>query len=183
LINNEFCSAGRFLTKFQFFVLINIFYEVLNNFFRYRDAGKEVMKVMCEFSECVERASIDEAYLDLTKVVDDRLKQFVESGVSFKEYFNSSKFSSTFVCGYEPSSSGLETWLDESIPYENSDGFGSDDHLIDDGVEDYASDGKQFSNALRLAMGAVIIEEMRKAIYERTEYRCSAGISHNKVSF
>ncbi|KAH7971509.1 hypothetical protein HPB49_025287 [Dermacentor silvarum] len=34
---------------------------------RYRDAGAEVLSVLCQFSEVVERASIDEAYLDLTE--------------------------------------------------------------------------------------------------------------------
>lgn len=33
----------------------------------------------------------------------------------------------------------------------------------------------------RLAVGASIIEEMRAAIYEKTGFRCSAGIAHNKV--
>ncbi|KAH7936176.1 hypothetical protein HPB52_019472 [Rhipicephalus sanguineus] len=34
---------------------------------RYREAGAEVLSVLCQFSEVVERASIDEAYLDLTE--------------------------------------------------------------------------------------------------------------------
>ena len=33
-----------------------------------------------------------------------------------------------------------------------------------------------------LAMAAVIVEEMRAAIFEQTGFRCSAGIAHNKVS-
>lgn len=32
-----------------------------------------------------------------------------------------------------------------------------------------------------LAVTAVIVEEMRTAVYEKTGYRCSAGIAHNKV--
>ncbi|NXX97777.1 POLH polymerase, partial [Centropus bengalensis] len=34
---------------------------------------------------------------------------------------------------------------------------------------------------LQLTMGAVIVEEIRAAIEEATEFRCSAGISHNKT--
>ncbi|NWH75818.1 POLH polymerase, partial [Piaya cayana] len=34
---------------------------------------------------------------------------------------------------------------------------------------------------LQLTMGAVIVEEIRVAIEEATEFRCSAGISHNKT--
>uniref|UniRef100_A0A6B0VDL8 DNA polymerase eta n=1 Tax=Ixodes ricinus TaxID=34613 RepID=A0A6B0VDL8_IXORI len=36
---------------------------------RYRDAGAEVLSVLCQFGAVVQRASIDEAYLDLTPVV------------------------------------------------------------------------------------------------------------------
>jgi nucleotidyltransferase/DNA polymerase involved in DNA repair len=35
----------------------------------------------------------------------------------------------------------------------------------------------------RLAVGAVIAEEMRAAVYSDTGFRCSAGIAHNKVMF
>lgn len=40
---------------------------------RYRDGGKEVIDVMCSFGVCVERASIDEAYIDMTVVIDKML--------------------------------------------------------------------------------------------------------------
>lgn len=33
----------------------------------------------------------------------------------------------------------------------------------------------------RLAVGAVIAEEMRAAVFSKTGFRCSAGIAHNKV--
>ena len=41
---------------------------------KYRKAGREVIEVLLDTGAVVERASIDEAYLDLTKVVDKRLK-------------------------------------------------------------------------------------------------------------
>lgn len=41
--------------------------------FRYRDAGKEVIDVLWSFGVCIERASIDEAYLDMTSVVSEML--------------------------------------------------------------------------------------------------------------
>lgn len=34
---------------------------------------------------------------------------------------------------------------------------------------------------LQLTMGAVIVEEMRVAVEAATGFKCSAGISHNKV--
>ena len=34
---------------------------------------------------------------------------------------------------------------------------------------------------LRLLIAAKIVEEIRKAVYDQTTFRCSAGISYNKV--
>lgn len=41
--------------------------------------------------------------------------------------------------------------------------------------------GKQSSAELQLTVGALIVEEMRAAVEKHTGFRCSAGISHNKV--
>lgn len=57
--------------------------------FRYRDAGREVIAVLNEFSPCVEKASIDEAYLDLTEVVEKRATKVKPSDLR-----------NTFVVGY-----------------------------------------------------------------------------------
>jgi hypothetical protein len=54
---------------------------VINFNCRYRDGGKEVIDVMCSFGVCVERASIDEAYIDMTMVAD---KMFSDSRGSLK---------------------------------------------------------------------------------------------------
>ncbi len=35
----------------------------------YRKAGAEVIKVLSQFSDCLERASIDEAFIDLSEAV------------------------------------------------------------------------------------------------------------------
>ena len=41
---------------------------------RYRDAGAEVIDVFMRHTGCVERASIDEAFIDLTDDVDRRIR-------------------------------------------------------------------------------------------------------------
>lgn len=41
--------------------------------------------------------------------------------------------------------------------------------------------GEQSSADLQLTVGALIVEEMRTAVEKHTGFRCSAGISHNKV--
>lgn len=40
----------------------------------------------------------------------------------------------------------------------------------------------QDTRAQRLAVAGVIVEEIRANIYKETGYRCSAGISQNKVN-
>lgn len=44
-----------------------------------------------------------------------------------------------------------------------------------------ASKAGDNSEELQLFVGALIVEEMRAAVEEHTGFRCSAGISHNKV--
>lgn len=49
-------------------------------FFSYRDASVEVIEVMSRFA-VIERASIDEAYMDLTAAVQQRLKNLNNSQI------------------------------------------------------------------------------------------------------
>nr|XP_018913087.1 PREDICTED: DNA polymerase eta-like [Bemisia tabaci] len=123
---------------------------------RYRDAGREVIKVFSEMCQCVERASIDEAFIDLTDVVEKRLSQPVSVG----------QLPNTFVVGFTPSEvndneegkKGVSEWLES---------------LYDSELDDV--------NTKKLAVGAVVVEEMRAAVYAKTGFRCSAGIAHNKI--
>ena len=34
---------------------------------------------------------------------------------------------------------------------------------------------------LQLAVGAVVVREMRNAVYQKLGFTCSAGVAHNKV--
>ncbi|XP_035212812.1 DNA polymerase eta-like [Stegodyphus dumicola] len=121
---------------------------------KYREAGAKVIDVLCEFSDCVERASIDEAYLDLTSIIQKKMQEAAP--------VTPDQLPNTFVVGWENEDGAsqkneLHKWL--QMIYE-------EDHLYNDKM---------------LAMAAVIVEEMRSAVYERTGYRCSAGIAHNKM--
>ncbi|CAG0921390.1 unnamed protein product [Notodromas monacha] len=138
---------------------------------RYRDASKDVFKVLTSFSDCVERASIDEAYIDLTDIVEKRLKDVRDSGVKLRDYLCAEKFGNTFASGCD---GGIGVWLNKVLPSEESD---EDDEMIDG---DEASE-REFSDHVRLTMGALFVEEMRAAVFEATGFRCSAGISHNKT--
>ncbi|KAK5854108.1 hypothetical protein PBY51_015206 [Eleginops maclovinus] len=138
----------------------------------YREASVEVIEVMSRFA-VIERASIDEAYMDLTDAVQQRLKNMTNKQVE------PDQLRATYIQGYpqsvpeheesvedpaldkeEQRSRGLQQWL-ASLPVPLS--------------------GQQIPADLLLTVGAIIVEEMRAAIEKDTGFRCSAGISHNKV--
>ncbi|EGI69916.1 DNA polymerase eta [Acromyrmex echinatior] len=81
---------------------------------RYRKAGREVIQVIKKHCNVIERASVDEAYLDITDIVDKRL---AASKVSPKQLI--SFLANTYVVGYseinknneEERCKGLQTWI------------------------------------------------------------------------
>lgn len=64
---------------------------------KYRDAGVRVARVLQEFSPLLERASIDEAYLDITDLVETRIHQLQQKTFIFKP----TDFANTFAVGYD----------------------------------------------------------------------------------
>ncbi|EFN80675.1 DNA polymerase eta [Harpegnathos saltator] len=125
---------------------------------RYRKAGHEVIKVIRKHCNVIERASVDEAYLDITDIVEKRLDK-----ISSNELISS--LANTFVVGYseigksdeEERHKGLQTWILDSF---------KELHDI---------------QAQKLAVAGMIVEEIRASIYNETGFRCSAGISQNKI--
>ncbi|BFZ11944.1 hypothetical protein BsWGS_14983 [Bradybaena similaris] len=118
---------------------------------RYREAGAEVIAVFSKFCSCVERASVDEAFLDVTEEVTRRLKALGDSQVMFEQIPN------TFVEGYT-NLEGTSEWLKKL--YSNKETYESE---------------------CRLAVAASMVEEMRAAVLTETGFTCSAGISNNKM--
>ncbi|NXD36671.1 POLH polymerase, partial [Copsychus sechellarum] len=129
---------------------------------RYREASAEVMQVLSRFA-AIERASIDEAYLDLTGSARHRLRDL--RGRPLPAALLPSTFCHiVFPCDpfcvpflEELRRRGLDEWL-ASLSFDNPD-----------------------CPDLQLTMGAVIVEEIRVAVEAATGFRCSAGISHNKT--
>ena len=115
---------------------------------KYRRAGREVIEVLLDSGATVERASIDEAYLDLSALVDSRLAR--------GETVSVDQLPNTWLGG-EPGHSRetLEAWCEQAAEEESDD--------------------------MRLAVGAKIMEEVRAEVFRRTQFRCSAGISHCKT--
>ncbi|XP_012590683.1 PREDICTED: DNA polymerase eta isoform X2 [Condylura cristata] len=133
------------------------------NLTKYREASVEVMKVMSHFA-VIERGSIDEAYVDLTSAVRERLQKLQGQPISADllptTYIEGLPQGSTTAQGTihkeEMRKQGLCQWL-SSLQIDNN------------------------SPDLHLTVGALIVEEMRAAIERQTGFQCSAGISHNKV--
>lgn len=120
---------------------------------KYRDAGKEVARVLQRFTALLERASIDEAYLDISVPVRERLKTLNIGSVTKETLPN------TFVLGYD----SIEEFMSD---------------VLTGGADSIDFD---FEDAKQLLVGAVIVSEIRAAVYEETGFRCSAGIAHNKI--
>nr|XP_023026561.1 DNA polymerase eta-like [Leptinotarsa decemlineata] len=113
---------------------------------KYREAGKQVANVLQAFTSLLERASVDEAYLDITEEVNKRLTKYIEQ-------ISLDKLPNTHVVGYV-----VKDFLDNIM------------------------NSREFSESnYKLAMGALIAEEIRRDVFEKTGYRCSAGIAHNKI--
>ncbi|XP_036909467.1 DNA polymerase eta [Sturnira hondurensis] len=134
------------------------------NLMKYREASVEVMEVMSRFA-VIERASIDEAYVDLTSAVQERLQK---------------------LQGQPISADLLPTTYIEGLPQDptTAEGTVQKEEMRKQGLLQWL-DSLEIENAtspdLQLTVGAVIVEEMRAAIERQTGFQCSAGISHNKV--
>lgn len=130
---------------------------------KYRAAGKLVADVFEKFTNNLERASIDEAYLDITDLVNSRLKELV-----LKKYdLTARDLVNTFAVGYEKLG---------GFVYEVSKSINTDFNNISD------PETRSFEiSKLRLLVGASIVSDIRRAVKEETDYTCSAGIAHNKI--
>ncbi|XP_058019023.1 DNA polymerase eta isoform X2 [Ahaetulla prasina] len=131
---------------------------------RYREASIEVMEVMSRFA-VIERASIDEAYLDLTQAIHEKLKKMKGQPISVEQ------LGTTYIQGFPNS-------LEEE---ENTD---NKEEIRQRGVCQWLKSlpfGDPSNPELQLTVGAAIMEEMRAAVESVTGFQCSVGISHNKV--
>ncbi|XP_031162644.1 DNA polymerase eta [Sander lucioperca] len=138
----------------------------------YREASVEVIEVMSRFA-VIERASIDEAYMDLTAAVQQRLENMTYQQIE------PHLLRATYIQGYPQSSPEQETSVeDAALDKEEQRSRGLQQWLASLPAPLL---GEQSPAELQLTVGALIVEEMRAAVEKDTGFRCSAGISHNKV--
>ncbi|KAI1295589.1 DNA polymerase eta [Halotydeus destructor] len=121
---------------------------------KYREASAEVFAVICDIDKkiVIERASVDEAFLDLT------------------DYVRS-------VEGEQISVSTLDDVGFEGV--EKKEGQ-SEAEAFREKVNTELT-GNSFSDNMNLLIAAKVVKEIRMAITSATQFTCSAGISHNKA--
>ncbi|XP_061083679.1 DNA polymerase eta [Conger conger] len=134
---------------------------------RYREASVEVLEIMSRFA-VVERASIDEAFMDLTASVQQRLKAREGRGME------PDLLKTTHVQGF-PHTAAHQQGAAEETPADKEERRAQ-------GLGQWLGSLSCGGQAeLQLALGALILEEVRAAVEEHTGFSCSAGIAHNKV--
>lgn len=74
---------------------IRIIFQFYEYLCRYRSAGREVLDVIQKHCNIIERASVDEAYLDITDIVVKKL-----SMSSISQEHLTTQLCNTFVVGY-----------------------------------------------------------------------------------
>nr|XP_036671105.1 DNA polymerase eta [Drosophila suzukii] len=137
---------------------------------KYRDAGKEVANVLQRFTKLLERASVDEAYLDITETVNLRMQQMQSGDFALQPQ----ELVNTFAVGY-PNIGDYVNKITTRFanPY------------IDDERFQLSYDQNDLpavrQSDIRLLIGASVAGEVRAAVKKETGYECSAGIAHNKI--
>lgn len=126
---------------------------------QFRDAGADVIEILAEFCSFIERASVDEAYLDLTEKIDQTIQNYNAEEVAMQI------FRDTHIIGVD----NIDPKLQSKDVILNSDLF-----------KQWLITLKK-NNNFRLAIGAVIASEMRQAVQLKLGFSCSAGIGPNKV--
>ncbi|EIW67292.1 hypothetical protein TREMEDRAFT_12962, partial [Tremella mesenterica DSM 1558] len=137
---------------------------------------RESLKILAIFKEMVprgeiEKASIDEAFLDLTTQVLERLLE---------------RF--PYLSQVPPDApEGLDSALPTAPPvnWQNSGNVFPIDGETDPALGIEEPDGSQEPEGKwedwALCIGAEIMSELRAEVYKRLHYTCSAGIAHNKA--
>ncbi|TIA98724.1 hypothetical protein E3P94_02494 [Wallemia ichthyophaga] len=136
----------------------------------YRREGSKVLKFMHDYfpNSEIEKASIDEQYIDLTEMVRGKI---------IERY--------PFIAHLPP-----DKTLDDALPYPPIISFAGLGNLVstreeeDDDKREHCytdTDTQPSWSDVALQIGAEAVSGMRRAMYEQLSYTCSAGISHNKI--
>ncbi|KRZ14988.1 DNA polymerase eta [Trichinella zimbabwensis] len=127
---------------------------------KYRKASEEVFHVLSLCEAVVERASIDEAYLDLTAIVKKELFSMKTEG----RYIAEDALEDTHLAVKHDSIENIEALISLANSLIRND-------IIDENAEEIVLH----------VIGAALVNKIRKQILEKTNFHCSAGIAVNKM--
>jgi DNA polymerase eta len=120
----------------------------------YRRASLKILRVLKNITKSVEKASVDEWYLNLNELIYLKLTELVPS-------FNIDDLNKD---GALPDLTGLELEMKGLL-------FGYDPE-VDKHITDY--------DDLFIALGGIITNEIREEIFDKLRYQTSCGVSNNK---
>lgn len=140
---------------------------------KYRDAGKRVAAVLQTFTPLLERASVDEAYMDITANVVARIKELNEGRFTLSP----DKLAGTYAVGYDTINEFVQN-ISAEMKMKAAGGGERPSVAVDAAV---AEERLYNRNEINLLIGASIANEIRAAVKEQTGYDCSAGLAHNKI--
>ena len=144
---------------------------------KYREASIKIFEVILNRCKNVEKASIDEAYLDLTDLVLERMRSSKTQpiNIDLKDSYvvgsyteNDDLHGLLFIeCALFLQEYNLKIFTD---PQQN--------------LKCWLAKNQDFSQETpdkMLIIGAQIVQEIREDIFNTLQFHCSAGIAHNKV--
>ncbi|KAG4072977.1 hypothetical protein HA402_006657 [Bradysia odoriphaga] len=137
---------------------------------KYREAGKDVASVLQRFTTLLERASVDEAYLDITESVRKRFKEMNDGTF----VLTPDKLTNCFAVGYDHIGDFVQN-LSKKVTFKK----GADKVNVEGGGDEQEKLFTKYD--IKLLIGASIVNEIREAVKKETGFECSAGIAHNKI--
>jgi nucleotidyltransferase/DNA polymerase involved in DNA repair len=168
----------------------------------YRDYSKQVMKIVKNYDKNFEKASIDEAYLDVTELVQQRIKQecpkvYIDGyqvgygsdlddlGIIHGNEFNSTLIAVDIPCDTEnkvDASKEKESRIEEEDQTNSSSGIKIEwtPSEIISMVPRKTKITYGYSD-LMLKYALQIAQELKAEIYTKTKMVVSCGVSHNKL--
>ena len=145
----------------------------------YRDASKKIFAIFQSFSDAgvqVEKGGIDEAFLDVTVAAEARA---AAEGCASGGLMADSVVAPSAEDGLLQSVLGF-TRVIERLPPTDEDGKTMILHNAGAGWVDPVVSSMSLRDVQLLLHACAITQEIRAAVYNKLQYRCSAGIAHSK---
>ncbi|KAG8338902.1 putative DNA polymerase eta [Trypanosoma vivax] len=134
----------------------------------YREASRKIFDVLGSFEGvCVERASIDEAYLDVTEAAKYKLEEMAAQRRGTRLCWEDVVEPTTIVIPDRQDE--IDSWFEER-GRALSEVF--DVSLHPDATEE---------DKVLLCAASRVVQQIRQKLYDDLRYECSAGIAHNKL--